>query len=262
MVSSPVTYEQLLEAGVHFGHLARKWHPAMAPYIFMQKNNIHIIDLLKTQRMLEDACNAVQGLAKGGRKILFVATKKQAQEIVEQAAKSVGMPYVTYRWLGGMLTNFATVRKSVRRLQQLEKMDVDGTASLINKKERLMLGREKAKREQVLGGIADMSRLPSALFIVDVRREHIAVAEARRLGIPTIGIVDTNSDPNVVDYPIPANDDAAKSIILLCSAIVEAIKSGLSERKMERDAEGEGKADDGQHETAPESAVAEPVAEV
>lgn len=230
-----VSYEALLEAGVHFGHLSRKWHPAMAPYIFMQRNNIHIIDLLKTQRMLEEACRAAEQLAKSGRKILFVGTKKQAQEIIETLAKEVDMPFVSNRWSGGMLTNFATVRKSVRKLQQLEKMETDGTSQLIRKKERLLMSREKAKLEAVFGGIQDMGRLPSALFIVDVKKEHIAVAEARKLGIPTIGIVDTNSDPNSVDFPIPGNDDAAKSIETITRAIVDAIKAGLAERSQQRE---------------------------
>ncbi len=245
------TYEQLLEAGVHFGHLSRKWHPAMKPYIFMERNNIHIIDLLKTQKLLDEACRATQQLARGGRKILFVGTKKQAQEIIKDLADSVNMPYVTDRWLGGMLTNFSTVRKSVRRLQQIEKMENDGTVDLINKKERLTLSREKEKLDKVLRGIVEMTRLPSAIFVVDIKREHIAIAEAKKLGIPTIGVVDTNSDPNQVDFPIPANDDAAKSINVIAGALVEAIKSGLSERKLERDAETK------KNDT---KAVAEPVA--
>ncbi|MDX2062808.1 MAG: 30S ribosomal protein S2 [Bacteroidia bacterium] len=260
MANTPqtISYDQLLEAGVHFGHLSRKWHPAMAPYIFMERNNIHIIDLLKTQRMLDEACRAAEQLAKSGRKILFVGTKKQAQEILEGMAREVNMPYVTNRWLGGMLTNFATVRKSVRKLQNLEKMETDGTAQLVNKKERLMLGREKLKLDAVLGGISDMSRLPSALFIVDVKKEHIAVAEARKLGIPTIGIVDTNSDPNAVDFPIPGNDDAAKSIEVISRYIVEAIKRGLQDRKDER--EETQKATEEVHTETP-AAVAETVEE-
>lgn len=232
-----VTYEELLESGAHFGHLSRKWHPAMAPYIFMERNGIHIIDLLKTQRALDEACRAVQQLSKSGRKIMFVGTKKQAQEIIADNAASVNMPFVTDRWLGGMLTNFQTVRKSVKKLQTLERMEADGTAALINKKERLMNSREQEKLHRVLRGIVDMSRLPSALFIVDIKREHIAVAEAKKLGIPTIGIVDTNSNPNAVDFPIPANDDAAKSIELITRAIIESIKVGLSERKLDRDGE-------------------------
>jgi len=252
-----VQYEQLLEAGVHFGHLSRKWHPAMAPYIFMERNNIHIIDLLKTQKLLEEASRAAEPLAKSGRKIMFVGTKKQAQEIISRLATEVNMPYVTNRWLGGMLTNFSTVRKSVRRLQNLEKMETDGTAQLVNKKERLMMTREKIKLDDVLGGISDMSRLPSALFIVDVKKEHIAVSEARKLGIPTIGIVDTNSDPNVVDFPIPANDDAAKSIEVISGVIVAAIKRGLADRKNEREIEAVKTGETGTEEAAAPVAPAE-----
>jgi small subunit ribosomal protein S2 len=232
-----VKYEELLEAGVHFGHLSRKWHPAMAPYIFMERNNIHIIDLLKTQKLLDEACRAAQQISKGGRKILFVGTKKQAQDIIADMAASVNMPFVTDRWLGGMLTNFSTVRKSVRKLQSIEKMENDGTADLIRKKERLMMSREKEKLNKVLRGVVDMTRLPSAIFVVDIKKEHIAVAEAKKLNIPTIGIVDTNSNPNAVDFPIPANDDAAKSIQIITGAIVESIKLGLNERKLERDLE-------------------------
>ncbi len=232
-----VQYDDLLEAGVHFGHLSRKWHPAMAPYIFMERNGIHIIDLLKTQRMLDEAQRAATQLAKSGRKILFVGTKKQSQEIIRELAESVNMPHVTDRWLGGMLTNFATVRKSVKRLQNIEKMENDGTLDLVSKKERLMISREKAKLDKVLGGVADMSRLPSALFVVDIKKEHIAIAEAKKLNIPTIAMVDTNSNPNEVDFAIPANDDAAKSIAIITGAIVAAIKEGLAERKVERDSE-------------------------
>lgn len=229
-----VSYEQMLEAGVHFGHLSRKWNPAMKPYIFDVRNDIHIIDLLKTVKMLEEACRAVEQLAKSGRKILFVGTKKQSQAIIAELAESVNMPYVTNRWLGGMLTNFQTVRRSVRRLQQLEQMITDGGGDLVTKKELLMMDRERGKLEDVLGGIKDMSRLPSALFIVDIKNEHIAVAEARKLNIPTIAIVDTNSDPNAVDFPIPGNDDAAKSIHLITSQIVEAIKAGHASRAEEK----------------------------
>lgn len=230
-----VQYEDLLQSGVHFGHLSRKWNPKMKPYIFMERNNIHIIDLMKTQSMLTEACLAARQLARSGRRVLYVGTKKQAKEIISNHAKSVGMPYVTERWLGGMLTNFATVRKSVKKLQSIEKMENDGTFDLLQKKERLMLGRDKEKLDRVLGGIADLTRLPSALFIVDIRKEHIAIAEARRLNIPTIGLVDTNSDPNLVDFAIPGNDDAAKSIDLITRAITEAIREGLNERKMNRD---------------------------
>jgi small subunit ribosomal protein S2 len=238
-----VQYDELLQAGVHYGHLAQKWNPAMSPYIFMERNGIHIIDLLKTQKLLDEACRVSAQLAMGGRKILFVGTKKQAKEILERYANDVNMPYVTQRWLGGMLTNFATVRKSVKKLQQYQKMETDGTFEKLQKKERLMLGREKQKLDDVLGGISDMNRLPAALFIVDIKREHIAVAEARKLNIPTIGIVDTNSDPNQVDFPIPGNDDAAKSIEVITAAIVASIKQGLSQRaesrQVDKEVEGE-----------------------
>jgi len=232
-----VTYEELLEAGVHFGHLTRKWHPAMAPYIFMERNDIHIIDLLKTQKMLEEACKMARQLSRSGKKIMFVGTKKQAKEILIDSANSVSMPYVTERWLGGMLTNYTTVRKSVKKLQNIEKMQTDGTFERINKKERLTKTREKIKLDKVLRGIVEMNRLPGALFIVDVKKEHIAVAEAKRLNIPTIGLVDTNSNPNIVDFAIPGNDDAAKSIQIITMALTTAIKEGLSERKTERELE-------------------------
>jgi small subunit ribosomal protein S2 len=229
------TYQNLLDAGVHFGHLRKKWNPYMSPYIFMERNGIHIIDLNKTQRMLDEAAKVTKQLAVSGRKILFVATKKQAKEIVEAEARRINMPFVTERWLGGMLTNFATVRKSIKQMKNIEKMKTDGTFERINKKERLMLTREQAKLEKVLGGIADLNRLPSALFIVDIKKEHIAVAEARKLNIPTIAMVDTNSNPNLVDFPIPANDDAAKSIQLVMRTISDAIAEGLEERKKRRE---------------------------
>ncbi len=229
------TYQSLLDAGVHFGHLKKKWNPQMSPYIFMERNGIHIIDLNKTLRMLDEAAKAAKQLAISGRKILFVATKKQAQEIVEMEAKRVNMPFVTERWLGGMLTNFATVRKSIKQMKNIEKMKTDGTFERINKKERLMLTRDQAKLEKVLGGISDLNRLPSALFIVDIHKEHIAVAEARNLNIPTIAMVDTNSNPNLVDFPIPANDDATKSIQLVIRTITDAIAEGLEERKKRRE---------------------------
>jgi small subunit ribosomal protein S2 len=232
---SSVSQEQLLEAGCHFGHLTRKWNPKMAPYIFMEQDGIHIIDLHKTQVKLEEASNAVKNLVKSGRKILFVATKKQAKDIIKEAAAASSMPFAVERWLGGMLTNFATVRKSIKKMQTIDKMATDGTYANINKKEKLMLEREKAKLASVLGGIADMSRLPSALFIVDVKREHLAVAEAMRLHIPTIAMVDTNSDPTNIDFPIPANDDSSKSIKLIVDTIVAAIEEGLNERKKEKD---------------------------
>lgn len=232
---SNITHEELLEAGVHFGHLTRKWNPKMAPYIFMEKNGIHLIDLHKTAVKLDEAANAIKNIVKSGRKVLYVATKKQAKEIVENEAKRVNMPYVCDRWLGGMLTNFGTVRKSIKKMQTLEKLAQDGTYVNINKKERLMIEREKIKLKKVLGGIADLNRLPAALFIVDIRREHIAVSEATKLNIPTFGIVDTNSDPTQVDHPIPANDDAAKSIALITRYITDAVVEGLSERKREKE---------------------------
>ncbi|KAB7732203.1 30S ribosomal protein S2 [Rudanella paleaurantiibacter] len=231
-----VEYKDLLDAGVHFGHLTRKWDPRMAPYIFMEKNGIHIIDLNKTLASLDDACNAIKGIVRSGRKVMFVATKKQAQEIVTEEARRLKMPYVTDRWLGGMLTNFATVRKSMKKLQTLDKMLKDETtASNIAKRERLTMSRDKEKLDRVLGGIVDLTRLPAALFIVDVKREHIAVAEAKRLGIPVFAMCDTNSNPDEVDFPIPANDDAYKSIALITLAIGKAIEEGLMERKQDKD---------------------------
>ncbi len=232
---SKITHEELLEAGVHFGHLTRKWNPKMAPYIFMEKNGIHLIDLHKTSVKLDEAANAIKNIVKSGRKILFVATKKQAKEIIENEAKRVNMPFVTDRWLGGMLTNFATVRKSIKKLQSLEKMASDGTYANINKKERLMLEREKEKLSRVLGGIADLNRLPAAIFMIDIKREHIAIAEAHKLNIPTIGLVDTNSDPTLVDYAIPGNDDAAKSIALITRFITDAIVEAMAERKKDKE---------------------------
>lgn len=228
------TQQDLLEAGVHFGHLTRKWNPKMAPYIFMEQNGIHIIDLKKTESKLEEAKVAAKNIARSGRRVLFVATKKQAKEIVAEEAKRANMPFTTERWLGGMLTNFQTVRKSIKRMQNIDKMATDGTFDRINKKERLMLDREKAKLRMILGGIEDMTKLPGAIFIIDVKREHIAVSEATRLGIPTIALVDTNSDPTVVDYSIPGNDDASKSIQLIAREIADAIIEGSQERKREK----------------------------
>ncbi len=232
---SKVTTEQLLEAGVHFGHLKRKWNPAMAPYIYMEKNGIHIIDLNKTAAKLDEAGQALKQVVKSGRKVLFVSTKKQAKEIVANAAKQLGMPYVTERWPGGMLTNFATIRKAVRKMSQIDKMATDGTFDNISKKEKLTISREREKLEKNLGSISDLSRLPAALFIVDISKEHIAVAEAKRLGIPTYGIVDTNSNPNLVDYAIPGNDDAAKSVQVILNTLVLYIEEGLAERKFDKD---------------------------
>jgi len=228
-------YQELLDAGAHFGHLKRKWNPKMAQYIFMERRGIHIIDLNKTSDALGRACNAAYQMAKSGKKILFVATKKQARDIVAQSAQSVGMPYVTDRWLGGMMTNFATIRRSIKKMNNIEQMLGDGSLSSVTKKERLTLSREKQKLEKVLGGIANINRLPSAMFIVDIHHEHIALAEAHRLGLRTIGIVDTNSDPTEVDFPIPANDDASKSIAVLTRTITEAIREGLEERKKVRE---------------------------
>ena len=234
-----VTQEDLLNAGVHFGHLKRKWNPKMAPYIFMERNGIHIIDLNKTQAKLEEAAAAVKQIAKSGKKILFVATKKQAKEIVGSAAKSVNMPFINERWPGGMLTNFATQRKSVKKMTSLDKMMSDGTLENVSKKERLMISRQKGKLEKMLGSIADLNRLPAALFIIDTVKEHIAVDEAIKLGIPTIAINDTNSDPSIIDFPIPANDDATKSIELIMNFMVKAIEEGLSERKVDKEMERE-----------------------
>lgn len=225
------SYQELLDAGVHFGHLKRKWNPKMVPYIFMERKGIHIIDLNRTSECLEKAALAMKQIAKSGRKILFVATKKQARDIVSTAALSVNMPYVTERWLGGMMTNFSTIRKSVKKMNNIERMLADSTLTSVTKKEKLLMGREKDKMEKVLGGISNLNRLPSALFIVDIGHEHIAIAEAHKLGMKTFAMVDTNADPNTVDYPIPSNDDASKSISLIVNYITEAIKEGLEERK-------------------------------
>ncbi|MGN6508769.1 MAG: 30S ribosomal protein S2 [Chitinophaga sp.] len=226
--------QQLLEAGVHFGHLKKKWNPKMLPYIFAEKKGIHIIDLNKTVEGLQETAAALKSIAKSGKKIMFVATKKQAKEIVAEAAKRVNMPYVTERWLGGMLTNFATIRKSVKKMQSIEKMLADGTFDNITKKERLTLSRDKDKMEKVLGGISQLARVPAALFIVDISHEHIALAEAKRLGVSTFGMVDTNSDPTKVDFAIPANVDATKSIAIIVSYIAAAIAEGLAERAVEK----------------------------
>jgi len=225
------TYKELLDAGVHFGHLKKKWNPKMAPYIFMERKGIHIIDLNRTQECMDRSANAMRALAKSGKKILFVATKKQAREIVATAARSVGMPYVTERWLGGMMTNFSTIRRSIKKMNNIDRMLQDGTLENVTKKERLTLTRERDKLEKVLGGIANLNRLPSAVFIVDIHHEHIAVAESHRLGIRTFGVVDTNSDPNEVDFPIPANDDASKSVKIITDYMVQAIQEGLEERR-------------------------------
>ena len=227
-------FEQLLEAGCHFGHLKRKWNPAMAPYIFMERNGIHIIDLYKTAAKLDEAAAALKNIAKSGKKVLFVATKKQAKQVVADKAQSVGMPYVIERWPGSMLTNFPTIRKAVKKMGQIDKMSKDGTFDNLSKREKLQISRQRAKLEKTLGSIADLSRLPSALFVVDVMKEHIAVAEANRLGIPVFAIVDTNSDPSNVDFVIPANDDASKSVELILDTVCAAMTEGLEERKVEK----------------------------
>src|SRR5512133_168533 len=229
------TFDELLDAGAHFGQLRRKWNPNMAPYIFMERNGIHIIDLYKTMAKIDEAAAALKQIAKAGKKVLFVATKKQAKEIVAEHIKRINMPYVTERWPGGMLTNFATIRKAVRKMVSIDKHMSSPAFSNMSKKERLNLTRERAKLEKNLGSIADLSRLPAAIFIVDILKEHIALAEARKLNIPTFAIVDTNSDPRLVDFPIPANDDASKSIQLIIQTMVAAIEEGLMERKLDRD---------------------------
>lgn len=228
-------FEELLDAGAHFGHLRRKWNPNMAPYIFMERNGIHIIDLYKTIAKIDEAASALKQITKSGKKVLFVATKKQAKALVSELVKPVGMPYVTERWPGGMLTNFATIRKAVKKMASLDKLMTSPSFTNISKRERLQITRERAKLEKNLGSIADLNKLPAAIFVVDIMKEHIAVAEARKLNIPTFAIVDTNSDPNEVDFPIPANDDASKSIALVVKKMVEAIEEGLNERKLDRE---------------------------
>jgi small subunit ribosomal protein S2 len=230
-----IEYKDLLDAGVHFGHLTRKWDPRMSPYIFMEKNGIHIIDLNKTLACLDEASNAIKQIVRSGKKVMFVATKKQAKDLVAAEAKRLNMPFVTERWLGGMMTNFATIRKSLKKMSSLDRLMGEEAYKNLAKKERLMVSRQKEKMETVLGGIADLSRLPAALFVVDIKREHIAIAEAQKLGIPVFALVDTNSNPNEVDFPIPANDDAFKSVSLLVKAFGEAIEEGLSERKRDKE---------------------------
>ena len=242
---SRTNFDTLLEAGCHFGHLKRKWNPAMAPYIFMERNGIHIIDLYKTVAKVDEAAEVMKNLAKQGKKVLFVATKKQAKQVVADKASSVGMPYVIERWPGGMLTNFPTIRKAIKKMATIDKMTKDGTFDNLSKREKLQITRQRAKLEKTLGSIVDLTRLPSALFVVDVMKEHIAVREANRLGIPVFGMVDTNSDPNNIDYVIPANDDATKSVEVILGAICEAMNEGLQERKAEKidtEAAGEGEA--------------------
>ena len=230
-----VNFETLLEAGCHFGHLKRKWNPAMAPYIFMEKNGIHIIDLYKTVDKVDEACAAAKQIAKSGRKILFVATKKQAKETVAELVKQIGMPYVTERWPGGMLTNFFTIRKAVKKMSDIDRLMQSDQFNNLSKREKLQIQRERAKLERNLGSIADLSRLPAAVFIVDIMKEHIAVAESRRLSIPTFAITDTNTNPNLIDYPIPANDDASKSIAVIVKAVCDAIAEGIAERQMDKE---------------------------
>ena len=260
-------FDSLLAAGAHFGHLKRKWNPAMAPYIFMERNGIHIIDLHKTVAKIDQAADALKQIAKSGKRILFVGTKKQAQEIIAEKAASVGMPYVTERWPGGMLTNFPTIRKAVKKMANIDKLLSDGTYDKLSKRENLQIRRKRAQLEKNLGSIADLTRLPSALFVVDVMKEHIAVSEANRLGIPVFAIVDTNSDPRDIDFVIPANDDAAKSIDLILGVVCNAISEGLEERKVEKaDQEAhaekkEGKVPAVEAEEAAEEAVAEAPAE-
>jgi small subunit ribosomal protein S2 len=234
-MATKLTYNELLEAGVHFGHLTRKWNPKMAQYIFMENNGIHLIDLNKTLACIDEAEFALKNIVRSGRKILFVATKKQAKDYISEIARNLNMPFVTERWLGGMLTNFSTIRKSLKKLQSIDKQMKDDSYTNFAKRERLQIGREKAKLEKVLGGIADLNRLPAALFVVDVKREHIAVAEAQKLNIPVFAMIDTNSDPSGVDYPIPANDDAFKSISLICGYISRVVEEALMERKKDKE---------------------------
>ncbi len=239
------SFNELLEVGAHFGHMRSKWNPAMAPYIFAEKNGIHIIDLNKTVVKIEESANALKQIARSGKKILFVATKKQAKEIVAEKVKALNMPYVTERWPGGMLTNFATIRKTIRRMAQIDKMTKDGTFDNISKKERLSISRERAKLETQFGSIQDLTRLPAAIFIVDISKEKIAVAEAKKLNIPSFGIVDTNSNPNAIDFAIPANDDASTSISYILDIICKAVAEGLSERKIDKDAEDKEEKEEG-----------------
>lgn len=254
-----VTFEQMLEAGVHFGHLTRKWNPKMAPYIFMERNGIHIIDLQKTMVKLDEATEALRKIARQGRKILFVATKKQAKDVVANLVKDTNMPYVIERWPGGMLTNFPTIRKAVKKMSNIDKMMTDGTFENLSKRERLQITRQRAKLEKNLGSIADLTKLPAALFVVDVQKEYIAVREAQRLGIPVFAMVDTCCDPSEIDYVIPSNDDATQSIELIMGEVIEAVKQGLMERKMEKanaaaDADKDDADDDAEEQESPKAA--------
>ena len=250
--------KELLDAGVHFGHLTRKWNPNMAPYIFMERNGIHIIDLNKTAVKLDEATEAMKKIARSGRKIMYVATKKQAKEIVSEAAKEVNMPYITERWPGGMLTNFVTIRKAVKKMSSIDKMKADGTFMVLSKRERLQIDRQRAKLEKNLGSISDMTRLPAALFVVDLKREAIAIAEAKKLGIPTFAIVDTNADPELVDFAIPANDDASKAITIIIDSINEGVKEGLAERKKEKEVQAAAKKDEAAKEEPPKEKKEKP----
>jgi len=236
--------KELLDAGVHFGHLTRKWNPNMAPYIFMERNGIHILDLNKTVVKLEEATEAMKKIARSGRKIMYVATKKQAKEIVASAAREVNMPYITERWPGGMLTNFVTIRKAVKKMSTIDKMKADGTFMVLSKRERLQIDRQRAKLEKTLGSISDMTRLPAALFIVDVKREAIAIAEAKKLGIPTFAMVDTNADPELINFAIPSNDDASKSITIILNAVNAGVAEGLADRKKEKEVQAAAKKDE------------------
>jgi small subunit ribosomal protein S2 len=244
-------FDQLLDAGVHFGHLKRKWNPNMQPYIFMEKNGIHIIDLQKTVVKIDEAAAAIKQISKSGRKVLFVATKKQAKDIVAELVSTVKMPYVTERWPGGMLTNFPTIRKAVKKMVSIDKMTRDSSWEKLSKREKLQITRQRAKLEKILGSIVDLTRLPSALFVVDVMKEKIAVREAQRLGIPVFGMVDTNSDPNGIDFVIPANDDASQSIQLITGVMVDAIREGLQERRVERDKDETDTEAEGEEEDQP-----------
>jgi len=249
-------FNELLEAGVHFGHLKRKWHPGMAPYIFMERNGIHIIDLHKTVAKIDESADALKKIAKSGRKILFVATKKQAKEIVATKIQSIGMPYITERWSGGMLTNFPTIRKAVKKMSTIDKMETDGTFDSISKREKLQITRQREKLEKNLGSIVGLTRLPAALFVIDVVREHIAIKEATRLNIPVFAIVDTNANPDLVDFAIPGNDDASKSIDIILSKVCDAIQEGLSERKVEKEVTQTEKGDETSEKAAPKKTSA------
>ncbi|MCZ4408693.1 30S ribosomal protein S2 [Cryomorphaceae bacterium 1068] len=250
-------FKEMLDAGVHFGHLTRKWNPNMAPYIFDEKKGIHIIDLNKTSAKLDEACKAIRQVAKSGKKILFVATKKQAKAILDEKIKPTGMPYITERWSGGMLTNFATVRKAIRKMSSIDKMQQDGTFDTLSKRERLQIQRQRDKLEKTLGGIAELTRLPAAIFIVDIHKEHIALAEAKKLNITTFGMVDTNSDPTKVEFPIPSNDDASKSIAVILDKVSNAIMEGMDERKASKDKAAAQEKKDAEKKEADKKAAAE-----